>query len=618
MNQENHDHREAPEALSAFSGYAAPTSSTTYTPNQFFDVVLPRASRGCLRLVAYLVRKTLGWSDEYGNPQNPEATVSYRELIENAGIGRGRIKESIEEAIENRYINCLRFGQPHKAGEEGYSALYSLRWHESDEYITDPEEFDGFFAGNGNLTHIPNDFFDHTIPNESLALVKVVGVIIRHTIGFQTKFGFRRQQVEMSFSEIMRRTSIASRSTVNIALKEGIEKNHIRKVSEGFFDPKAGMNSTATTYSVKWSDQSDLGSSEFKNGNGSKIEPGDRFQNRTGKLPTVPKSNREIGSKIEPEIGSIIEPATVPKSNREAFRNRTGIKTTLNNTSKQQQTETVVGVANSLALLVKDLMLEGIEAEKAKELVENHTEAEIRDQLQWLSLRRIRSSRSGLLITAIERKLPNPSVQTSEQLSLGEEFGKAFYEALKGSVGPTLAECTGEDLKQAERLSSRSNLKNTSEAQLGKLFADFVKAQDQSKKTPVRTLSLAVKVYGDDFLKAIQKRNEVERKESQAELRKRHESLFGGAYDRFIESLASELEIDEDLQSRFEINLQDKVKKLRKLSEKAAQMVLEEAQDVTKRKRLLVEFAQTNGVVAVPGFWEWDRTRNETPFTTEG
>ncbi|MFX9031543.1 hypothetical protein ABTN13_20795, partial [Acinetobacter baumannii] len=76
----------APTVAQAFQGYAPPTSSTTYTPNQFFDVVLPRASRGCLRLVAYLIRKTLGWSDEHGNPQNPEATVTYRELIEKAGI----------------------------------------------------------------------------------------------------------------------------------------------------------------------------------------------------------------------------------------------------------------------------------------------------------------------------------------------------------------------------------------------------------------------------------------------------------------------------------------------------------------------------------------------------
>lgn len=119
----------------AFQGFKPPTSSTTYTPNQFFDVVLPHASRGCLRLVAYLIRKTLGWSDEHGNPQNPNAHVTYRELIDSAGISRGAIKDAIEEALGNRFIDCLRFGQPHKAGEEGFSALYSLRWDEREEYV---------------------------------------------------------------------------------------------------------------------------------------------------------------------------------------------------------------------------------------------------------------------------------------------------------------------------------------------------------------------------------------------------------------------------------------------------------------------------------------------------
>ena len=322
MNQsEANDHTGAPTAAQAFQGYAPPTSSTTYTPNQFFDVVLPRASRGCLRLVAYLIRKTLGWSDEHGNPQNPEATVTYRELIEKAGIGRGRIKEAIEEAVECRFINCLRFGQPHKAGEEGFSALYSLRWDEREDYITDREDFDGFFAGNGNLTHIPNDFFDFTIPNEPLALVKVVGVIIRHTIGFQTKFGFRRQQVEMSFTEIMRRAGIASRSTMSIAIREALDKNHVCKVSEGFFDPNAGADSQAATYGIKWLEQSqDRPRIEPKTTNGSKIEPEDRFQNRTGNSETVPKSNRRMSSEIEPDNGSEFAPGTVPKSNQEGFQ----------------------------------------------------------------------------------------------------------------------------------------------------------------------------------------------------------------------------------------------------------------------------------------------------------
>jgi hypothetical protein len=69
-----------------------------------------------------------------------------------------------------------------RAGEQGFSSLFSLKWDMEERYITKPEEFNGFFSGNGNLTHIPNAFFDYVVPNEPLAVVQVVGVIIRHTI----------------------------------------------------------------------------------------------------------------------------------------------------------------------------------------------------------------------------------------------------------------------------------------------------------------------------------------------------------------------------------------------------------------------------------------------------
>ena len=364
-----------------FTGYAPPTSSTTYTPNQFFDVVLPHASRGCLRLVAYLIRKTLGWSDDEGNPQNPEAYVSYRELIESAGISRGAIKEAIQEALDRRYIDCLRFGQPHRAKEEGFSALYSLRWDEGERYVTDPDEFQGFYAGNGNLTHIPNDFFDYTVPNEPLAVVQVIGVIIRNTIGWQTKFGMRRQKVEMSFSEIMRRTGIGSRTTVSNALKTAIDGCHIRRVERGFFDPHAGVESRATVYAIRWQDDGPNPSEgapkhlleEALNADGSKTGPGTSGSNGASQTTvqnmdrrqTVQKLDREKRSESGPENGSRNGPETVQEVDSDEFKKRTDIKTTnLNNLPKQQQTarSAVVEGIHSLALLVGKLQAEGIES----------------------------------------------------------------------------------------------------------------------------------------------------------------------------------------------------------------------------------------------------------------
>lgn len=630
MKKEKHDHREAQKAQTAFSGYAPPTSSTTYTPNQFFDVVLPRASRGCLRLVAYLVRKTLGWSDEHGNPQNPEATVSYRELIENAGIGRGRIKEAIQEATENRYINCLRFGQPHRAGEEGYSALYSLRWDERESYITDPDEFDGFFAGNGNLTHIPNDFFDHTIPTEPLALVKVVGVIIRNTIGFQTKYGFRRQQVELSFSDIMRKAGIASRSTVNIALKEAVEKNHICKVSEGYFDPRAGAESAAATYGIKWIDQDDTPPKravvEFKSPNGSEIEPGDRFQNRTGKNGTVPKSNRGDGSKIEPANGTGIAPGTVPKSNQEGFQNRTDIKTTrLNNLPKQQQQEEgdAVAVGSQELLSARMLVEAGFDFEAAAFLASRHPFETIRRQVEWLPRRKANRNILGLLRKAIEEDWQEPegaSVQTSEQAGRGSTFGSHFYAALAGRGGEPTVAPTAKEATEAEEFlaSAERQIGSLDPGDAGRKFGDYVRRNQDEKRGPIRSLGFALRAFGDSF---VAKAEEDARRERRARIeaaKKAHEEKFAEEYAAYEASLLSDYSEREPEKVReFEAATEARIARMKNMSPRMMESLRERYEEPESRARMFADFLKESGKGQVLGFWDWDKTRNPDHFAHE-
>src|SRR5438094_8354441 len=81
-----------------FAGFALSTSNTTYTPNQFFDVCLPHSSRGCVRLVSLMIRKTLGWCDAHGRPQQEQIRLSYADF-QAAGIGRAMIKPAVAEAI---------------------------------------------------------------------------------------------------------------------------------------------------------------------------------------------------------------------------------------------------------------------------------------------------------------------------------------------------------------------------------------------------------------------------------------------------------------------------------------------------------------------------------------
>src|SRR3954452_13295339 len=110
----------------AFAGFALPTSNTTYTPNQFFDVCLPHYTRGVVRLVAYLIRKTLGWCDADGNPQEAQISCSYQELIDRAGISREMIPGATTAAVAGCFIKCVREGRAASADRQAVSALYQI------------------------------------------------------------------------------------------------------------------------------------------------------------------------------------------------------------------------------------------------------------------------------------------------------------------------------------------------------------------------------------------------------------------------------------------------------------------------------------------------------------
>src|SRR6202158_5079645 len=110
-----------------FEGFAPLQSNTTYCPNQFFDVVLPHFPRGVVRLVGYVIYRTFAWSDPAGRPMSEQHKVSYRELIEKAGISRGALKEAIDLAIRGNLLQCVQQGRPSQAGAEAASSVVQLQ-----------------------------------------------------------------------------------------------------------------------------------------------------------------------------------------------------------------------------------------------------------------------------------------------------------------------------------------------------------------------------------------------------------------------------------------------------------------------------------------------------------
>src|SRR5271163_2667277 len=97
-----HSKKENPRDRQLFPGFKPLTSNAVYTPNQFFDVCLPHCSRGAVRLVAFLIRKTLGWCDENGNPQAEQHALSWSDF-EAVGIAHNMISSALAEALNSNF-----------------------------------------------------------------------------------------------------------------------------------------------------------------------------------------------------------------------------------------------------------------------------------------------------------------------------------------------------------------------------------------------------------------------------------------------------------------------------------------------------------------------------------
>jgi len=364
-----------------FAGFALPTSNTTYTPNQFFDVCLPHSSRGVVRLVGYLIRKTLGWCDAEGRPQTERHAVSYEDL-ERAGISRDMIRLAIDQAVEAHFITCVRRPRANKAGQPAVAGLYELKWDERGEYIKDPKRFRGFFAGEGNRTYIPNQFFDLLVPNESLAVLKTVGSVIRFSIGYQNKWGHRRRNVALSYQHIQNYSRLRDRKTLSGAIKYALDRHFIERVEEGSFDPDGGKLSKAAVYALKWLNQA------AESTNGQKTLPAEtELENRS----EIPTGN---GQKSLPAQRS---------------ENPTGIEIKQTNKTSKQHADVAVAFSK--------LRGEGFDAKAAQAIANKHPLERIERQIRWLDGRKVKSNRLGMLRAAIEQDWPEPAMAPRRRLS---------------------------------------------------------------------------------------------------------------------------------------------------------------------------------------------------------
>lgn len=371
-----HHEPETATPLEPFAGFTPLDANFLHCPNQFFDVCLPNHSRSAVRLVAYLLRRTLGWLDENGNPVEQDITVSYTDLVTNARISRGAIRPAIDEALAAKFIDCINDARPDRRDAPARSAAYRLRWGSvTTEYVTDASQFDGFFCGNGNFSPIPNAFFDRVVPYEPLAVVKVVATVLRQTVGYANQFGTgRRSHAPISYSFIQRYTNLRDRTTLSTAIHHALDAGYIRRVRDGCIDTTTNKRQTAT-YAVHWRPS---GTSE-------------------------PTSSETLPVRLD----QFKKPTSTSSETRPThqFKRPTNRKTNSKDTSKQQH-NIVVAVENSEA---HQLLIDaGFDQKTATTLSRSRGVEEIKQQIAWLPKRNADRNSLGMLRRAIEENWAPP------------------------------------------------------------------------------------------------------------------------------------------------------------------------------------------------------------------
>ena len=384
-----------------FAGFQPLTSNTTYTPNQVFDVCLRFSSQSAFRLVAHLIRRTLGWVDSDGQPQESRPAAGYADLIARAGISRNRVRAALDEAEAAGFVRLHHAGTLASPGKAGSAALYELAWDPRPDYQKTPQEFREFFEGEGHRTDVPNDYFDRNVPNEPFSVSKVVGAILRFSIGFQAHKGSRRQHVAMSLTDISRYACISSRRTVSAAVQTAIEKGYIVRLEEGAFAARKADRKKAA-YALCWSD-----------GWGAKGKGRERSQKDTSasRIP-APASQKVTSSSAK----------STPDGRCEKDTNlETPIK---NETTKPGSADFE---------MVRLLLDEGVSEVNAQRLAERYPRERIIRQVEWLPMRGATKSKAGLLVRAIEGDWERPQRLGDQRAAKPERRGGVRH------IGDTLS-----------------------------------------------------------------------------------------------------------------------------------------------------------------------------------
>ncbi|MDW8208805.1 MAG: hypothetical protein RMJ43_13305, partial [Chloroherpetonaceae bacterium] len=148
----------------------------------------------------------------------------------------------------------------------------------------------------------------------------------------------------------------------------------------------------------------------------------------------------------------------------------------------------------------------------------------------------------------------------------------------------------------------------------GKAFGKWVRQQERDNPRAFRSLVHAIRVHGDDYLRALQERSREER----ARARKAHQARYQEAYLNYLQAREEAIRTEEpEAYARFEREEEALRRRFRTgvfKGSRLGQTILDNCARREERLNRFRAFFQQEGLPTVLSFWEWDRQLNPHPF----
>jgi len=615
-----------------FRGFPELRSNVLYCPKQFFTVAIPNSSVNCIRIVSHMLRKTLGWVDENGEPLQERHEFSYREFQTEAGIVQSGLQKAVDEALNFSFIRRARKACLQTQGVQAKSAAYELLW-DAYSYTDRVQQFQGFYlqpsytdeAGQNRIgrKNIPNIFFDHLIKHENRALIRTVGTLLWYSIDWG-KGGERRTTVRKSLRDLVELTQLAKGSVVR-ALDEAVEKDYIERVEPGVFDFAGNRSGSVTVYGINWTKDYTYTHDGVAV---PLLERGGRSKNETRLVSSNASKMRHGTDGVTLQKRDTTIPAERSKNetrnasetrHEKRFKNET-IQTTntvipnisINNNSTPRALPNNPAAEQALLTI-------GFDRKASKEISGGWSADVILHQIDLLPKRKPTKNLLGMLRRAIEENWADPEIRTTDVgKSLGRSFAASFYAGYHGNTQAPVSEPSIADSESAEKFVARLLHfwpDSSQAAGWGHQFGALVSHCHRHRKQNFPALRPAIQQHGDDFYLRLQTARETEKRQVVKQAQSFHFERFQGEYLNYLRATLARHQAENS--QLFQAVLAREVKELKPLKndEFGLNTKLTTKQYPTDRLELFQHLAMYEDGHDVLSFWQWDQELNEERYT---